>query len=420
MIWFRILAVALCGVVLSSGCSEDDTSRPSQPAAVTGSTPPLGTIPPAPGNGAGEELAEGTGPPPPASPVPTTRPAPTPTSPPHEPVVATDNPVPDPAPTPEPLACEPDEFPVDSDGDGEADDCVPAFDLNLSTPEPTAAPEPAPQPTAAPVPTAASEPTGPDPEVMAEAAAASPWAWFGDGVYSWSAWEIVVHRVPVSGVGVDYARRVTGAFDAPLADTEESRRWLAECANRKAERSFAHRASFGVAPYEPAAYGEATANAVESCVRSLLRMNQLTARYLWDAAGTACLSDLMTEWASVGDAAGLPLAVCASVGYDPTAPRPEGWLAARCAEIVAANPNPAYPTDPHASYLVGESLPSCWDDIVAIVEAHAAERVALGLPFGPHDCFHAYLTYVVARQTGLESRPPRGHVAGCNYSLAGP
>ncbi len=420
----RALAIFATATVLAAACGtqrQPEAADDGDPGVAAGPVVTIAPATPAPDEGASAQgPAAGEAQAPPA--LPEGEPAPTVPVPPWEPVVVTDDPtpVPTPSPTPEPLVCEPAEVdgelvetvPVDTDGDGELDGCVTFFGLNLATPEPTAEPEPLPQPTALVV------PLGPDPVKMAAAAEASPWVKFDDDVYSWSGWEVVVHEVPVSGEAVEELRWLTGAFDAPIADNDESRRWLQECVDRYLERAVAHRASFGVEPYEPTYHGEATAAAVQKCTGSLLRLGQLTARYVWDPPGRACVAELLTKWALEGDAAGLPLAECASVGYDPKLPRPEGWLAARCDAIVAAIPNPDYPTDPHASYLVGEPLPSCWDDLVGVIEAHAASGVARGNPFRPHDCFHAFLSFVVARQSGLESRSPFDLSIGCNYSVA--
>lgn len=164
-----------------------------------------------------------------------------------------------------------------------------------------------------------------------------------------------------------------------------------------------------------AVYAAATAHSVYSCLGGLAHLVELLARYWWTDDGVACVASTVIVSAHRGDAASRPLAVCPSIGYSPTDARPPGWLAKQCAAIVVAHPNPKYPTDPAGTYRSGDPLPSCWPPVISIIEAHAVESAEMGLPDSPHDCYHAFLGYVWARQTERESRPPSDLAIGCRY-----
>lgn len=232
----------------------------------------------------------------------------------------------------------------------------------------------------------------------------SPFHEFGDGVHTWDDdRRIVVLAVPAGHPSLEAIRSVRGHWDGTIEDTPGTRAWVQQCARRHADDALG-------AP--DAVYGAVSAQAVHACLGGLAHLAELFARYWWTEAGVGCLSDAVTAHSLHGDNRPRPLAVCPSIGYDPAAPRPSGWLAQRCAEIVAANPNPGYPDNPAQP---GEPLPSCWEPLLAIIEAHAGEGVEIGLPDRPHDCYHAFLGYVWARQTDRESRPPSDLAIGCHY-----
>ena len=274
---------------------------------------------------------------------------------------------------------------------------------SAAAPEVEAASAPTPEVEAA----SAAAPGRPDSAALARAAADSPFHIFGDDTYTWDdRSQVVIHKVPVGHRGLQTLREHLGLLDGAIEDTEGTRLWLQECARRQAGEAIG-------AP--EAVYGAVTAQGVYACMGGLARIAQLLARYWWTDAGVECVASAAIGYAHRGDPRPRPLAVCPSIGYDPAGTRPGGWLASRCAQIVAANPNPGYPTDPTALYEYGNPLPSCWAPLVESIEIHAAEGVEIGRPDSPHDCFHAFLGYVWARQTGRESRSPDDLAIGCSY-----
>ena len=239
---------------------------------------------------------------------------------------------------------------------------------------------------------------------LLEAAQNSTFHQFGDDVYTWDGnRKVVILKVPVDHPALDEVRDLQGHWDGNIENTPESRSWVQRCARRHVEPALST---------SDAVYGAVSAQSVYSCLGGLAHLFEIFARYWWTDDGVACVADAVTAHSLQGDARARPLPVCPSVGYDPAAPRPPGWLAHRCAEVVAANPNPRYPTDSVES---ANPLPSCWEPLIGIVEAHAAESAGIGLPDSPHDCYHAFLGYVWARQTGRESRPPSDSATGCGY-----
>ena len=258
------------------------------------------------------------------------------------------------------------------------------------------------KPGAVVVPSATATPA--DADSILEAAQNSSFHRFGDDVYTWDGdRRIVVLKVPVAHPALAEVRDLRGHWDGTIEDTPGTRLWVQQCARRHSDEALG-------APDE--VYGAVAAQSIYSCLGGLAHLAELFARYWWTEAGVACAADSVTAHSLQGDAQPRPLAVCPSVGYNPTVPRTSGWLAQRCAEIVAVNPNPGYPTDPAQS---GDPLPSCWAPIIEVIEAHAAENSEIGLPDSPHDCYHAFLGYVWARQTGRESRPPSDLAVGCHY-----
>ena len=236
------------------------------------------------------------------------------------------------------------------------------------------------------------------------AAQSSPFYKFGDGVFAWDDHRrIVVLAVPVGHQSLEEIGEIGGHWDGSIEDTAGTRAWVQQCARRHADDALS-------AP--DAVYGAVSAQAVHACLGGLTHLAELFARYWWTEAGVSCLSEAVTAHSLHGDNRPRPLAVCPSIGYDPASPRPPGWLGQRCAEIAAAHPNPRYPS---IAAQPGDPLPSCWAPLLAIVEAHAVESAGIGLPDSPHDCYHAFLGYVWARQTGRESRPPSDLAIGCHY-----
>ena len=280
-----------------------------------------------------------------------------------------------------------------------------------TTPTPTAeATGSSPDPTtvASAIPLAASSksarPGSRDSLKLARAAQDSPFHQFGDDVYTWDdRGRIVVLAVPVDHPSLDQIREIGGHKDGAIEDTAGTRAWVQQCARQQADDAL---------DSPDAVYGAVTAQAVYDCLGGLVHLADLFARYWWTEAGVSCLAQAVTAYSLHGDNRPRPLAVCPSIGYDPAAPRPPGWMAQRCAEIAAVNPNPAYPTGPVQP---GEPLPSCWAPLLATIESHAAESVESGFPDSPHDCYHALLGFVWARQTGRESRPPSDLAIGCHY-----
>lgn len=254
--------------------------------------------------------------------------------------------------------------------------------------------------TATPIASVVPRALAPQTELL-EAAQNSPFHQFGDDVYTWDRQRrVVVLAVPASHPSL---RELPEHRDGAIVDTPGTRSWVQQCARRHADQALEAPA---------AVYGAITAWGVYSCLGGLVRLSDLFASYWWTKAGMNCVADAVTAHSLHGDARPRPLSVCPSVGYDPTAPRPPGWLDQRCAEIVADNPAPQYPATPTQS---GHPLPSCWGPAIDVVQAHAAERVEIGLPDSPHNCYHAFLGYVWARQTGRESRPPDDLAIGCQY-----
>ncbi|GEM_PF-1443383 len=239
---------------------------------------------------------------------------------------------------------------------------------------------------------------------LLEAAQDSTFHQFGDDVYTWDDdRRVVILKVPVGHPALDEVRSLRGHWDGSIEDTQGTRLWVEQCARRYSDQALGAPA---------AVYGAVTAQSVYSCLGGLAHLAELLARYWWTEAGVACLADAVATHSLLGDAQPRPLTVCTSIGYDPSEPRSSGWLARQCAEIVAANPNPNYPTDPAQS---SEPLPSCWHPLVQIIEDHATENADIGLPDSPHDCYHALLGYVWARQTERESRPPSDLAINCHY-----
>ena len=239
---------------------------------------------------------------------------------------------------------------------------------------------------------------------LLQAAQNSPFYQFGDGVYTWDDnRRIVVLAVPVNHPTLEEIREIGGHWNGTIEDTVGTRAWVQQCARRYADDALS-------AP--DTVYGAVSAQAVHACLGGLTHLAELFASYWWTEAGIGCLSDAVTAHSLHGDNRPRPLTVCPSIGYDPAAPRMPGWLAERCHEIANANPHPRYPTDPAQS---GEPLSSCWTPLLAIIESHAAENAEIGLPDSPHNCYHAFLGYVWARQTDRESRPPNDLAIGCHY-----
>ena len=161
MNWLIKALSVLAAAALAAAACGGDQSRPQSADGDESATAEAEVLPI---TKADEGAAEDSSPR--AAPAPVAGPDPAQTSLPHEPVVVVDDPTPVPSPTPdpvvvvddptpaptpdpEPLVCGPvevsgelrDSVPVDTDADGEPDDCIPGFDLDLTrpTPEPTPA-----------------------------------------------------------------------------------------------------------------------------------------------------------------------------------------------------------------------------------------------------------------------------------------
>ena len=269
-----------------------------------------------------------------------------------------------------------------------------------SPPDPTARAIAIPEPTRDAI--AASSP--PKLSQLRNASQSSPFHQFGDDVFTWDdRGRIVVLEVPVDHPSLAQIKEIGGHTGGTIADTPGTRAWVQQCARQTADEAIGS---------PGAVYGAVSAQAVYDCLGGLVHLADLFARYWWTEEGVGCLSDAVTAHSLHGDNRSRPLAVCPSIGYDPASPRAPGWLAKRCAKIAAAHPNPRYPSI--AAQPV-EPLPSCWAPLLRIIEAHAAESAEIGLPDSPHDCYHAFLGYVWARQTGRESRPPNDLAIGCHY-----
>ena len=371
------------------------------------------------------------------------------------------------------------EQPYDSDGDGTADRCknpdTGEEAAPVATPVPTPAPTPVPTP--APTPASTARPTpaqtpAPEltpaealasavadlPDILAEAERTGTWivSLSDVGAFTWDADDglrIVVLRIPVGDPGFRPLLDNAGVErDIEVADTAEARRWVQECMRSDTIVESTRQQTVAILTGAPDAldvaperallgYARNTLLIARSCLRGLGRFEQLQARYWWTADGLTCASRQSMRTALEGDRVKRALEVCPTIAHDPaTVPAwpafdpgwtslysdgpPAGmdWLMARCLEIVEAHANPGLPTDPAADYLSGETYPSCWDDKVAIVTNRAANRAdeeasgawLLGYQQA-HACYHGFLGYVWARQTGRESRGPENLEIGCRY-----
>ncbi len=243
-----------------------------------------------------------------------------------------------------------------------------------------------------------------DSSALLRASQESPFHQFGDGVYTWDdRRRLVVLAVPADHPSLDASRDARGHWDGTIEDTPGARAWVQQCARQQSDDAI---------DSPDTVFGAVSAQAIHACLGGLAHLSELFARYWWTEAGVTCLSDAVTAHSLHGDDRPRPLAVCPSIGYNPAAPRPPGWLAQRCAEIVAAHPSAEFSTDPAQP---NEALPSCWPPLLSIIETHASENAGLGLPDGAHNCYHAFFGYVWARQTGRESRPPSDLAIGCHY-----
>ncbi len=274
------------------------------------------------------------------------------------------------------------------------------------SPAPSSSPTASPQPAASPSPVA-NPVIGTPPSRQADGSSESllsgadkSWAHhFGDDVFTWdSDRQVVILKVPVSSPAVDDLRFVTGHYDGTLADTPQTRSWLQQCVRHYT--SVSRHGSDEVHGYQ-------TSTGFHRCLSELLHLIELRAHYWWSPEGEACISEAVKDDPFDSEPSPRPLSVCPSMGYDPSDSRP---LAELCASLVAAHPNLAVPTIDLRD--TTKPLPSCWDDAIAVIEAHSRDT---RLPDRPYDCYHAYLGYVWARQTGRESRPPNHPTVGCGY-----
>lgn len=257
--------------------------------------------------------------------------------------------------------------------------------------------------TAGPVPGAAPAPAA----ALLRGAQGSPFHVFGNDVYTWDAdRQIVILEIPVGHESLTDIRVQQGYPYGTVEDTPGTRAWTEQCARRYTEDALAAPA---------AAFGAISAQGVYSCLGGLVHLGDLLARYWWAEEGLTCLANAVSDHSRHGDDRIRPLALCPSIGYRPAEPRPRGWLKQRCEEIVAANPNSGYPTDSSGIYRAADPLPTCWEPLLDVIEAHAAEGAEIGLPDSPHHCYHAFLGYAWARQTGREGRPPSDLAIGCHY-----
>lgn len=230
---------------------------------------------------------------------------------------------------------------------------------------------------------------------------------FGDEVFTWNGnRQIVILSVPADHQALHRMSERLGSGQGTVEDTPGTRSWVQECARRLSAEALGA---------TDAVFGRVSAQSVYSCLGGLTQLAELLTQYWWTEEGVSCLAAAAIEHARLGDAGVRPLAVCPSIGYSPAEPRFPGWLAERCAEIAASHPNPKFPIDPEGIYPAGVPLPSCWAPMVDIIETHAAENTDRGLPDSPHACYHAFLGYVWARQTGRESRSPSDQAIGCHY-----
>ena len=271
------------------------------------------------------------------------------------------------------------------------------------------------------------------------------------GAWTWDADDglrVVVVRIPVGDPNFRILLDNSAVDrDIAVADTAENRQWVQDCM-RGDERFELFRqqtvdiltGAMDAPPVTPERARESYANRTlsngRSCLGGLGGFEELRAHYWWTDAGLDCASRQSMAYAQEGDRVKPPLEVCPTISHNPaTAPEwpaldaqqrladpPEAvrWLMARCQEIVAANPNPAYPTDPYGPYLTGDPLPTCWDDKVAVITGHAASAAVNTMAGASavshaHRCYHAFLGYAWARQTGRESRGPDNLEIGCYY-----
>ncbi|MYG94217.1 MAG: hypothetical protein F4138_04395 [Acidimicrobiia bacterium] len=232
---------------------------------------------------------------------------------------------------------------------------------------------------------------------------------FGDDVLGWDeqGWPLV-RKIPVDHEGLEELRYRHGHQDGSIPDNVDTRLWLQECLSDRFS---------AVAGSSEAVQGTFAAQGLYLCLGALVHLEHLRARYWWSEAGLACVGSAAINYAFHGEDAPRPLAVCPSQGYNPTAPRPSGWLRQQCLRVVGDHLNPAYPSG-SADGALGQVLPSCWQPLLDTAEAHAKNNAELGLPDSPHDCFHAVLGYVWARQSGLDSRAPNDLYVGCGYSAS--
>ena len=247
-----------------------------------------------------------------------------------------------------------------------------------------------------------------------------------DGAYSWNpddGLRVVIHRIPVGNATFDGI--MSGILHSDVADAPENRQWVQDCARTRLEelrelvlQSLAENPD----DRQPVAiYARITGQTAHQCLVALLYLAQLHHLYPWTAEGDACLSDAVAQWHVAPADGPEPLSVCPSAGYDPrTLPADwerSGWLADRCAEIVAAHPNPAYPDDPDIMYTPDtmslEDLPTCQANTVKGMERSGASGVERGDPRSPHGCFHSFLGYALARQLSLDERSPFDLQGGC-------
>ncbi len=253
--------------------------------------------------------------------------------------------------------------------------------------------------------------TKPDIAEVQQATQDSPFFMFGNDVLAWDNQALpVVRKVPASHRALETLRQQLGHQDGTIEDTASSRLWLQECIR--------YHLSVAVEPSD-ALKGFLAAQGLYSCLGGLAHLTELVARYWWSDAGLACIANSVMHHSLHADDAARPLAICASRGYDPARVHTSGWLKLQCLELVANNPNAAYPqamADASSNSVeVNASLPSCWEPLLEIIQAHAQENLELDLPDSPHACFHAFLGYVWARQVGLDTRPPDHLAVGCDY-----
>ncbi|MCY4257466.1 MAG: hypothetical protein OXE04_04155 [bacterium] len=250
-------------------------------------------------------------------------------------------------------------------------------------------------------------PVTPDIATLKRSASNSPFFQFGDGALGWDdQGQPVVLKVPAQHKALTHLREQMGHQHGEIVDTANTRLWLQKCLDYHIKPA---------ANSPDTVRGQVAAQGFHDCLGGLSHLADLLASYWWNEAGLACVSSTVMNNTMFYDDSFSPLATCASVGYDPTAPRPTGWLQAQCKKLVSNTPNVAYPANASESGTDSYPLPSCWKPILEIVQAHAHENTVLGLPDSPHACFHAFLSYVWARQSGLDNRSPDNPHIGCQY-----